>query len=130
MDISNRTRQRINVMMMLYNEEITSDSSNLNLDLDEFGKKLYFEIKNNLERIDKIISDNLKDYKINRLNIVDKQIIRIAVLELLNKTDKRIVINEAINLSKVYTECENFDSSKFNNKLLDTISISLGEVNE
>ena len=55
--------------------------------------------------IDKIISENLKGWTIERLNKVDLAILRLAVYEMLydDETPDGIVINEAVEIAKKYS---------------------------
>jgi len=72
--------------------------------------------------LDKIISDNLENWTIDRLNYVDKMIIRLAVYEM-KYTDipYEIIIDEAIELTKKLTNLDDDKAKSFNNKLLDKI---------
>ena len=79
-------------------------------------------VKNDLEKIDSIISDSLVNYTITRLNLVDKAIIRLATAEMLNGQDKRVAINEALEITKEYSDHGDRKAVSFNNRLLDTIS--------
>lgn len=84
-------------------------------------------VLDNVDKIDEVISQNLENYKINRLNYVDLAIIRFATYELMFRPDLHpaIIINEAVELSKKYSEIDDFKTSAFNNKLLDKIRVSL-----
>jgi N utilization substance protein B len=75
-----------------------------------------------LDEIDGLISANLENWTIDRLNLVDKAILRNAVYEL-SHTDLpyEIVIDEAIELTKKYSNLDDDKAKAFNNKLLDTI---------
>ena len=80
-------------------------------------------IEGNLEKIDGIISSALHNYSLARLNLVDKAIIRLATAELLLKeTDKKIIINEALEITKEYSDMGDHKATAFNNRLLDNIS--------
>ena len=80
-------------------------------------------INENLNKIDEIISNSLVGYKINRLNLVDKSIVRVATAEMLmNKLAKTIIINEALEITKLYSDLGDHKAVSFNNKLLDNIS--------
>ena len=75
------------------------------------------------EEIDKIISSTLQNYSLERLNYVDRAIIRLAVDELLQGAlAKDIIINEALELTKEYSNLDDDKQVKFNNRLLDNIS--------
>ncbi len=75
-----------------------------------------------IEVIDDIISKNLVNYTLGRLNIVDRAIIRLATFELLNNVAPTISINEAIEITKEYSDSGDKKATAFNNKLLDQIS--------
>ena len=54
---------------------------------------------------------------------MDRAIIRIATYEMMfTNTPTNIIINEAVEISKAYTDLDDGASSKFNNKLLDSIA--------
>ena len=80
----------------------------------------------NLETIDKLISDHLHNWKLERLAKVDLSIIRVAVYEFLYNKDlpMEISINEAVEIAKIYSS---LDSSKFINGILGSIYQSLEE---
>jgi transcription antitermination factor nusB len=75
------------------------------------------EIINKLEEIDNIISNNLKDWKLERLSKMDRQILRISAYEILySDIPYKVSINEAVELSKKYSEKD--ESYKFINGVL------------
>ena len=75
------------------------------------------EIIDKLEEIDNIISDNLKDWKLERLSKMDRQILRISAYEILHSDiPYKVSINEAVELSKKYSEKD--ESYKFINGVL------------
>lgn len=77
----------------------------------------------NLNKIDQIINDSLYDYELSRLPYLDKAIIRLATYEMLYlKIPKEIVINEAVEISKLYTDLDDGKQHKFNNSVLDNIA--------
>lgn len=79
-----------------------------------------------INEIDEIIIKNLARYTIDRLNYVDKAIIRNAVYEMVyTDLPSNIAINEAINLTKKFSNLEDDQAKRFNNKLLDNIRKSL-----
>ena len=78
---------------------------------------------NEQAKIDQIIKAHIENYTINRLNIVDRSIIRLAVGEMLQKLlPIDIIIDEALELTKEYSEIDDGRQVKFNNRLLDSIS--------
>ena len=81
------------------------------------------DIINNLNDIDDIIIENLFNYQIERLSFLDRAIIRLATYELKNtETPSAIIIDEAVNLTKKYSDLDDEKQHKFNNKVLDNIS--------
>ena len=132
-----RTATRILAMLTLYNYEITNsiDIKSIKEMIDEeieidndFLYELINGVIDNKKEIDHIISINLKNYTIDRLNIVDRNLIRIGVYEFMHSnTPTSIIINELIELSKEYSEIDDYESSKFNNSLLDKIAKGLSD---
>jgi len=80
----------------------------------------------NLDEIDDIINDNLYNYHLSRLSFLDRAIIRVATYELrFTETPAAIIIDEAVNITKKYTDLDDEKQHKFNNKVLDNINKSL-----
>lgn len=137
-----RTVSRILAMMVLYNYDMTKD---LNLSLvddiiqndievskeeipfdTQFMMQLVEGVVENQRKIDYTISIHLHNYTLDRLSYIDRSIIRIGTFELMfTNTPTEIIINEAIEISKTYSEIEQYDSSKFNHALLDKIAKGL-----
>lgn len=96
------------------------------LENNPFVQELVLGVKHNLDKIDKVIVESLKNWTINRLSYVDRAIIRLAVYELLEtNTPANIVIDEAIEITKEYSNLEDDSQSKFTNRLLDDIKEKL-----
>lgn len=97
---------------------------NSQLTLDEKDCK-YIEssVKNcfeNIETIDGILSDNLKNWTLDRIPNVAKAILRLAVCEIkyIDDVPYQVAINEAIELSKTYGDD---DTPSFVNGVLASI---------
>ncbi len=78
----------------------------------------------NLQRIDRIISEKSRNWNLTRIAHVDKNILRMAICEILYLDDvpPSVSINEAVELSKIYsTE----DSGKFINGILGALAEEL-----
>ena len=75
---------------------------------------------------DKWIGQTVKHWQLQRIALVDRAILRLAVSELLNRPDVpvKVVIDQAIELAKTYSTAE---SPKFINGVLDTIVKELYE---
>lgn len=93
---------------------------------EEEVKNIIDIILENINDIDDIISASLFNYQIERLSYIDRAIIRFATYELkYTENPSAIVINEAVNISKKYTDLDDEKQHKFNNKVLDTINKTL-----
>jgi len=92
------------------------------IDEPEFAWRIAKGIIENLSEIDKIIEKAAPQWPLNQIPIIDRNILRIGLYELLfaNKEEvpPKVAINEAIELAKSYGG-EN--SSKFINGVLGTI---------
>jgi len=73
------------------------------------------------DEIDKVIGEAAENWHLNRMAVVDKNILRLATYELLFMGDipPKVSINEAIDIAKKYGDQ---DSSKFVNGVLDKIN--------
>lgn len=72
---------------------------------DEYTSFLIQTVIANIEAIDELISKYSLKWTLDQISKIDKTILRIAFCELVyrsNKIDAAIIINEAIELAKVY----------------------------
>lgn len=121
-----RHKSREMAIQLLYNvdfmqitlDEAKASIENVSDDALSFAAHVLYDKVN----IDKIIEESLENYNINRLNSVDLQIIRLAVYEMKSGEAKAVVINEALELTKEYTDTGDKKAVRFNNKLLDKIA--------
>ncbi|WP_349401835.1 transcription antitermination protein NusB [Candidatus Phytoplasma solani] len=118
---------RIEMIKLLYQYDFYSnDLSFQSKELEKEIKSIFQKIIIKLPCIDEIIIKNLYNYKLSRLNKVDKAIIRLATFELLEKTiPHAVIIDEAVELTKQFCNLNNEKQHKFNNKLLDEINKEL-----
>ncbi|HVP05779.1 MAG TPA: transcription antitermination factor NusB [Dehalococcoidia bacterium] len=88
----------------------------------KFALELVHGVMDNREQIDKVIADTAPAFPIDQLAVVDRNILRLAIYEILldNKVPMRAAINEAIELAKEYGG-EN--SPKFINGVLGSVSV-------
>ncbi|HIC78071.1 MAG TPA: transcription antitermination factor NusB, partial [Sulfurovum sp.] len=85
----------------------------------EFSHMLFKGTMTNLEVIDAEIQKHLKDWDYKSIGKVEKAIMRLAGFEIMIEgTDKRIIINEAIELAKALSDDR---SPRFINAVLDAI---------
>ncbi len=127
--MKNRSELRELAMKVIYQIKLLKKSK-LDYDIDELIKE-QLEIKNdfiyelvngylnNEENINKLANKYMKDWTIERLNMVDQAILSIGIYELVyTKTPSIVSINEAIELSKKYSDS---DVTKMINGVLDNI---------
>jgi N utilization substance protein B len=91
-----------------------------------FAEELAAGVMANLDEIDKLIAGTSKNWAISRMAKVDLNILRLAVFELVFRSDipRNVTINEAIEVAKKFgTE----DSPAFINGILDEIAASITE---
>ena len=84
---------------------------------DAFLDAIVTNFVDHKEVIDQKLSSNIESWTIDRLGNVDRNILRIALVELnyLDDVPKSVTINEAIEIAKIYGDD---DSSKFINAVL------------
>ncbi len=102
---------------------VTGEASETSLN---YAKFLINGTLSNLKEIDETIKSRLKNWDIGRLSFIDRAILRFSIFSLLNENDldEKIVINEAIEIAKIYG---NEDSYKFINGILDAVRNSKKE---
>jgi N utilization substance protein B len=85
----------------------------------EFSKALFKGTIDNLKVIDDEVQKHLKGWDYKSIGKVEKAIMRLATFEIMIEgTDKRIIINEAIELAKALADDK---SPRFINAVLDAI---------
>lgn len=110
-----RSELREKCMIILYQIEIMKknnvsyDVDNLikdNLDIEsEFVKEIVYGVTTSLDSINELANKYLKNWDISRIEETGASILRIALYEILHTdTPKIVVINEAINLAKKYSD--------------------------
>jgi len=84
---------------------------------NSFYYELYNGVKGNLEKIDEVIRKLAPEWPLESLPKIDLNILRIGVFEIkyTTETDRKVAINEAIELAKEYG---NENSQKFINGVL------------
>jgi N utilization substance protein B len=87
---------------------------------DEFMEMLVRGTVENINSIDKIISDKSANWRIERMPAVDRNILRLAVYEMSDlKTPAAVAIDEALDLARQFSGDE---SVAFINGVLDAVS--------
>jgi len=86
----------------------------------EFATKIFQGTIDNLAKIDEMIAAQADNWRIARMAVVDRNIIRMSIYELLeeSETPKLVIIDEAIEIGKKFGTQK---SSQFINGILDGI---------
>lgn len=113
--MKNRSELREVIMKVIYQTYILDKTKN-NYDIDELIKE-QLEVENdyvntcvkgiieNQKEINKLANKHMNNWTIDRLNKVDQAIISLGIYELVyTDTPSIVAINEAIELSKKYSE--------------------------
>lgn len=93
------------------------EENNLNDEDTKYINDVVLGIKDNIDAIDEIILNNLKNWTINRIAKIDLAILRVAVYEIKFMKDipVKVSANEAVELAKLYG---NQNSKSFVNGLI------------
>jgi N utilization substance protein B len=99
-------------------------------DLDEkvrsFADQLFSIASEREKEIDEIIERNAEHWRMERMAVVDRNVLRVGVAEFLGfpKTPRPVVINEALEIGRRFSTPE---SVQFINGVLDSVARELGE---
>jgi transcription antitermination factor NusB len=129
--ISSRRKAREIALEALYRVELANDNieailkdilsrSKLKLDARNYAKRLTKETTAHLPEIDKIIKEVAENWEFSRIAIIDKNILRFAICEILYFDDipPKVSLDEAIEIAKKYSTQ---NSGRFVNGVLDKV---------
>ena len=129
----NRKLSRDKTMELLFGMTLSKDTieesiegfvENYEEDIKEidltYVKQALIGIENNKEVIDKVISENLHNWQLDRISKVNLSILRLATYELLydEQVPRGVAINEALEITRRYSDEK---SVSFINGVLDKI---------
>ena len=111
----NITKQDVNAVLAQFQEHFLFDG-----EADEFLRRLVLGVLKHCEELDRLIERYSENWRLNRIDVIDRNILRMALFELLYCQDipPKVTINEAIDLGKRYGS---EDSGSFINGILDRI---------
>lgn len=127
-----RTKAREYALQILYAIDITKDepqkcmerfwehSDEKSPDIKAFTGDIVSGVCNNISNIDPTISKHATNWELDRMAVIDRNILRLATYELLyiEEIPPKVSINEAIDIAKKFG---GNDSGKFVNGVLDKI---------
>ena len=91
----------------------------------EFATRLASQTLSNLELLDERIRSRAEHWRISRMAVVDRNILRLAVYEFLYEpTPRTVAINEALEIARRFST---YEATQFINGILDAIKRDLDE---
>src|SRR5215208_4431934 len=91
----------------------------------EFATRLAAQTLSNLELLDERIRSRAEHWRISRMAVVDRNILRLAVYEFLYEpTPRTVAINEALEIARRFST---YEATQFINGILDAIKRDLDE---
>ena len=102
-----------------------ADTAIVGTDHRMFAETLAAGVADTVASLDPVIVDAAENWRIERMNVVDRLILRLAVYEFLHEpaTPSRVIINEALELARTFSDT---DSVRFVNGILDAVRRRLG----
>ena len=126
-----RSKARESALQILYQIDVTGDpvdavlnqywhTRNRNPEVVDFANEIVKGTTEHLSEIDAIISQHSESWEISKMPIIDRNILRFAIYEILYMDDipPRVTIDEAIDLANNFGTP---NSGKFINGILDKI---------
>lgn len=126
-----RTRARELALKILYQFDIRKEDifdlidkffqhNEVKKEIEKFTREIVIGCEENIKKIDNEIESYSQNWSIDRMPIVDRNILRLSIFELIYRDDipSKVSINEAIELAKKYSDKK---SSKFVNGILDKV---------
>jgi len=128
-----RRRSRIKAVILLYQSDllkkevgkIISSEMDFQKHIDEFTVKLVIGVEKNKNEIDNQIRGVVENWTLDRISIIDRNILRMAIYEMLFEEEipLKVSIDEAIEIAKILGQKE--ETPKFVNGILGKILINL-----
>lgn len=103
-----RRKERIALMSLFYELDIKDsldEDGKQGKNFSEFSREIFDMYKKHKKEIDDMISSSLKNWTISSISKVDLSILRLCVCELMyiESVPKKVAINEALEIAKVYS---------------------------
>jgi transcription antitermination protein NusB len=124
-----RSESRERALTLLYEAEAKTQSGEATLDAlpvaaDDMATKLVQGVDSHRVEIDALIRKYSRTWTLERMPVIDRSVLRIAIFELLASPDvpTAVVLDEAVELAKSYGTD---DSGKFVNGMLSSIAAHL-----
>ncbi|HEV3265661.1 MAG TPA: transcription antitermination factor NusB [Acidimicrobiales bacterium] len=126
METSPRHQARERALSLMYEAELKGDSPSVILDAlpvppDPYTAALLQMVEARNEEIDELIGSAAIGWDLDRMAVVDRNVLRLAVAELLGSAEvpTAVILNEAVELASGYSTD---DSGRFVNGVLSTLA--------
>lgn len=126
-----RHRARERALSVLYEAEMKGMTPTVALEVqtvapDDYARWLVQQVEKEQAKLDQLIGDAAIGWPLERLAVIDRLVLRLAVAELLDPTGPpmAVIIDEAVELAKGYSTEE---SGGFVNGILSTLAAELRE---
>jgi N utilization substance protein B len=129
-----RRKSREAAVILLYqsdllgkdSEEVLKNEIDFGKKIDEFALELVIGVNKNRKAIDKEIIGVVENWTIERIAIIDRNILRVAIYEMLFEKDipLKVSVDEAIEIAKSLGQKD--DTPKFINGILGKILTNIG----
>lgn len=129
-----RRKSRETAVILLYqsdlmgkdSEEVLKKEIDFGKKIDEFALELVIGVNKNRKAIDKEIVGVVQNWTIERIAVIDRNILRVAIYEMLFEKDipLKVSVDEAIEIAKSLGQKD--DTPKFINGILGKILTNIG----
>jgi N utilization substance protein B len=109
MTVQSRRAARRTALFLLYQWDLTGQplASLYEGDVDTFARDVAEAVVTRADELDAVVNGATEGWPADRLGVVERNVLRIAVMELLDRTvPKEVAINEAVSLAKRYASDE------------------------
>ncbi len=130
--MSRRRKAREIALQTLYAQEVSGTEWKMAFDdnverrkpseeVVEYAERLVTNVVNERANLDSLIGDRLENWTLERLSVVDRTILRIALSELLQcpEVPTNVIMNEAIEIAQKFSSA---DAGRFVNGVLDRLA--------
>jgi len=128
-----RRKARETALQILYKMDIAGTASDCGADMEalapgtegrRYCESLVSGVQAEIDSIDAAIEEHSENWKVDRMAVVDRNILRVAVYELRSRPDVpyKVIIDEAVELAKRYGS---EDSGPFINGIIDRVGKAL-----
>ncbi|HUU06628.1 MAG TPA: transcription antitermination factor NusB [Patescibacteria group bacterium] len=99
-------------------EEYFTSFRSVNPEEEKFIRRLVQTVMEQKPEIDALISKNLIGWKLDRLALIDRNLLRMGMAEAMFNSEKPIIIDDLLRIAKKYSDA---DSYKLINAILDKV---------